>query len=445
MSDSTPTRGRVSERRRTRGRRAFLVLAAALSVLLVVGSGFAIGGIYYYDGQLTKVSVGTDCTAKGCLRQVTPECLRGACNYLVLGSDSRAELSQDQQGSFGDEEKVEGQRADTIIVVHQDPNRNETVVLHIPRDLRVRIAGVGMGKINAAYESGPDKMVETVESLTGLSINHYISVNFAGFIRVVNALGGVNVCIDRPLIDKVARLNLPRAGCYELSGGPALAFVRARHIQGDSIPDFSRISRQQQFIRAVINKILSPSSTLQFPRLIAAAQHNLLIDENLGLYDLRDLTNELAEVGQEGVTFRVTPAVPVEVDDISYLELVQPKANQLFERIREGRDLGSLGKQEPLTPPSPADVTVQVFDADSGGDAEEVADYLGKAGFAVVGVKESPPDLMESRVLYSTGFGKQKEVVSSYLPLMKALFVEEPIPGADITVVVAPDFPGISP
>jgi LCP family protein required for cell wall assembly len=449
---STHQRRRFGERPGVR--RTFLLLAAGLSLLLVVGSGFAIAGIRYYDSKITKILVGREALTddrcmradgtNACLPSVTPECLQNVCNWLVIGSDSREELTDQQQLVYGDTDRVEGQRADTIIVVNQDPNLNRTVVLHIPRDLRVPLPNGETGRINTAYEEGPDGIVRAVEDITGLSINHFVSVNFAGFINVVNALGGVSICIDRPLVDRLAGLDLPEAGCYELQGRQALAFVRARHIQGDAIPDFSRISRQQQFIRSVINELLSPGAALHLPSLIEAAQDNLVIDENLNLYDVRDLTNELAQVGTEGVTFRVTPAVPTVIDEVSYLEL-QPKARQLFARIRDGRDLGALGKVALLTPISPADVKVQLYDAGNPEAVDEVAEYLRDAGFVVHGIDDAPPELSTSALLYSSGFGKQKEVASSYLPLVPVQFVDTPIGDSDVVVVVASDFPGINP
>lgn len=454
MSEYPSSHGRRRRGERRAARRAFLLLAAGVSVLLVVGSGFAIAGIRYYDSKITKIVVGqkalTDsrCTrpdgTNACLPSVTPECLENVCNWLVIGSDSREELTEQQQLVYGDTDRVEGQRADTIIVVNQDPNLNRTVILHIPRDLRVELPNGETGKINTAYEDGPDGIVQAVEDLTGLSINHFVSVNFAGFINVVNALGGVSICIDRPLVDTLAGLNLPTAGCYELQGKQALAFVRARHIQGDAIPDFSRISRQQQFIRSVINELLSPGAALHLPSLIDAAQDNLVLDENLNLYDVRDLTNELAQVGTAGVTFRVTPAVPTVIDDVSYLELL-PKARQLFTRIRTGRELGTLGKVALLTPISPADVKVLLYDAGDPDAADEVAAYLRDAGFVVLGIEPAPAEYTTSVLLYSTGFGKQKEVASSYLPLVPVQFLDTAIEGTDVTVVVASDFQGINP
>src|SRR5439155_9594340 len=138
------------------------------------------------------------------------------CNFLLLGSDSRAGL-----GTLA-EQTVTGQRADTIIVAHVDTEHRHTVVLSIPRDLLVPIPGHGMNKINTAFNYGPDVMVQTVEQLTGLQINHYAEINFTGFQELVDALGGVPVCTKTPLIDQLSHLNLPKAGCYNLHGPQAL-------------------------------------------------------------------------------------------------------------------------------------------------------------------------------------------------------------------------------
>jgi len=113
-------------------------------------------------------------------------------------------------------------------VVRVNAAANRTVILNIPRDLRVQIPGHGLDKINSAFQYGADTLVQAVEQLTGLTINHYVEVNFAGFINVVNAIGGVPICVDHAMVDTLSGLNLPRGGCYNLQGAQALSFVRAR-------------------------------------------------------------------------------------------------------------------------------------------------------------------------------------------------------------------------
>jgi LCP family protein required for cell wall assembly len=429
---------------RHRARTTFLVLAGVLSLLVAASSGFAIATIRRVDGGIVKIPVGSGCKGPGCLPSVDPVCIRKACTFLVLGSDSRQGLTKRQQQQLGTNSRfVTGQRSDTIIVVQVDPQKDRTVVLSIPRDLRVPIKGHGINKINTAFSYGPNLMVQTVEKLTGLHINHYVEVNFIGFEKLVDALGGIPVCVERPMKDKIARLNLPRAGCYNLHGRTALAFVRARHIEGDAIPDFSRISRQQKFMRALIEKALSVGSVFHLPELINAVKRNLIVDEHMNIYDLQDLTTELGRLGQSRVYFRIVPALPVQFGGVDYLQLLQPQASRLFARMREGRALGPYGREAPLTPLSPANVTVQVLDANSGGRAARVVDFLRRAGFVVLPMKLAPPELTRSEILWGHREAKPKEVVSTYLPSIDVRNDPSHTLGSIVTVVVGADFPGI--
>ena len=184
-----------------RRRKWFLVAAAIFSMLLVVGSGLSIAGIQYLDDSLPKVESGEGADPHTGLPDVTPFCVRKACNYLILGSDSRAGLSAGEQASFGSPQSVKGRRSDTIIVVHIDPDAKRAIVLHIPRDLRVRIPGHGTGKIASALEYNANTVVRTVERLTGLSINHYVQIILAGFEKIVDAVGGAPICVNRPMRD----------------------------------------------------------------------------------------------------------------------------------------------------------------------------------------------------------------------------------------------------
>lgn len=423
---------------------AFLVTAGVLALAVAVSSGFAIVTIHRVEVGIPKISVGPNCRAPECLPSVDPVCIREACTFLILGSDSRRGLSKEQQQALGTNARwVAGQRSDTIIVVQVDPQKDRTVVLSIPRDLRVPIRGRGVNKINTAFTYGPDLMVHTVEKLTGLRINHYVEVNFIGFERLVNALGGIPVCIERPLKDTLSRLNLPHAGCYNLRGATALAFVRARHIEGDNIPDFSRISRQQQFMRALIEKALSAGSVFHLPELIKAVQRNLIVDENMNIYALQDLTRKLGKLGQSHVYFRIVPAVPIQVGGVDYLQLLEPQASRLFARMREGRPLGIYGREAPLTPLSPANVTVQVLDANSGGRAAQVVRYLQRAGFVVLPLKPAPPDLTRSEILWGHREAKPKEVVATYLPSLDVVNDQTHTIGSIVTVVATSDFPPI--
>jgi LCP family protein required for cell wall assembly len=428
-------------------RKVFLVAAGLLSVSLAGGSAFSIGSIRAAERGLSKICAGAGCRGKDAIPDVHPQqCADQVCNFLILGSDSRKGLTKKQQVYYGNESTVPSHRSDTIIVVHVDPVRNRTVVLSIPRDLRVPIPGFGTDKINSAFEHGRNVMVQTVEKLTGLQINHYVEVNFAGFERLVTALGGVRVCVDRPMEDTLADLHLPHAGCYNLKGSQALAFVRARHVEGDVIPDFSRISRQQTFMRALLGKMLSAGAITHLGSIIAAVKGNLVIDKGLDLYGLQDLTRKLSSLGQGGVDFRVVPAAPVSIDGVDYVQVL-PSATELFRRVKQGRWLGSLGREAVLTGLSPAAIKVRVYDAGNAGQANRVFTFLQDAGFAVLPLEAAPPGLSTSALLYRKVALEARNVVKAYLPTIDSALRRRYVTdsGADVVVVVAPGFPSIEP
>jgi len=318
------------------------------------------------------------------IEAVVPKCADEVCNYLVLGSDSRKGLSKAEQIKYGSNKTVPGRRSDTVMIVHVDPAQEHATVLSFPRDLWVKIPHVGFGKITSAYEEGEYRVANVVNRLTGLKINGFLTVNLAGFEGVVRALGGVDICVDRPMVDPLAGLDIP-AGCQHLSPEMALSFVRARHVCGDAIPDFSRIARQQQFLRAVLANVLSTGAILHADSIIDQVLPNLRVSPGIKPADILYLVNQLRGLSTGAVDFRTVPGNPyatVETDsgtvDIVQLE---PEAKELFKRLRKGLPLGDLGLSNAQTPPSPAVVDVDVVDVGSNGVAAQVHDLLAKAGF----------------------------------------------------------------
>lgn len=370
---------------------------------------------------------------------------RGPRNVLVLGSDTRAGLSPEEQAQFGTEETVGGERSDTIILMHFDPRREKGVIVHFPRDLRVEIPGHGVDKINAAFQyGGPDLVVKTVRAFTGLPIHNYVEVDLAGFQDIVDLLGGVRLCVDRPLHDELAGLDIDRKGCHTLDGDQALAFVRARNIEGDQIPDFSRIARQQQFMRAMLNKLVSARSLLDSERL-SLALDNVTTDDRLTAADLIYLGTKLRELAEEDpsggrtLDFRVVPGTTQTIDGVAYV-VSTPDAGELFERLEDGRPLGTIGGTLLLTAPSPAVIEVKVLTGGEVTDAEGAEGLLRRSGFIVLEGGTAPST--ETRILYRAGARAKAEVVAGYfgpgLPLEEAS--ASILGNADVAVVVGDDF-----
>jgi LCP family protein required for cell wall assembly len=423
-----------------------VALFAVLALLVAGGAGY---GFWFYKWANNQLNVfHSRSQGPGQAAPIGGPCLSSGCNVLILGSDSRAGISQSQQRFFGTTHMVSGHRSDTIMVLHLDPNQKKAIVLSFPRDLWVNIPHQGMGKITSAYEGGPDRVAQVIERISGLHINHLVAVNLAGFQDVVNALGGVPMCIDRPLYDRMASLNLPHAGCYNLNGFQALAFVRARHVQGDCIPDFARISRQQQFLRAVLAKILSKSELLHAQSLIQEAFAHLTVDKGLTVADLVYLTSKLKGISTGAATFAAVPGTPKNVNTpigIQNVVVMDPAAKVIFKRLREGLPLGTLGNHLGSTAMSPANVTVRVIDDSSAGKAPKVASLLTRAGFdmrstTAAGAGTTSPTAV---ILYRSGGKDLADVVHGYFPsLQEKPVAQTAIAGVDAAVVIPANYEG---
>jgi LCP family protein required for cell wall assembly len=229
-----------------------------ITSLLAAGAVAAVN--YTIDTKLAGVSrVGLHTAAAS----------NGPLNFLVIGSDTRAFVqTPDQQNAFGKEDA--SQRSDTLMVVRIDPDRHQTLAVSFPRDLWVKTPGQGFGKINAAYNTGPQKVIDMLKADFGISINHYIAVDFGSFQGVVNAIGTVPVYIPYPARDSFTGLYVPFPGCVRLDGEAALAYSRSRELEyysttrqtwmfADPVPDIGRIARQQDFLRQLADVAVSKS------------------------------------------------------------------------------------------------------------------------------------------------------------------------------------------
>jgi LCP family protein required for cell wall assembly len=427
----------------------WVALFALFSLIIGAGAAYGYGFYTWANHKLGENAFHTGTNKKG-QPIIGGPCISGACNVLILGSDSREGLSKSQQSMFGSTSTVSGHRSDTIMVLHLDPRLKKAIVLSFPRDLWVNIPHQGYDKITSAYEGGPDRVAQTIENISGLQINHLIAVNLAGFQAVVNALGGVPICVDRPMFDSLAGLNLPKAGCYNLGGFQALAFVRARHVQGDCIPDFSRITRQQQFLRAVLAKILSKRELVHAPSLISKALAHLTVDSNLTLADLIYITKQLQGISTGNVIFRAVPGHTGTISSTgASVVFMDPVAKEIFKRMRLGKDIGVLGLTQGLTAASPAAVKVRVFDSNSTGKAGKVHSLLQRAGFDI-----QPTQDWDNRVkvtgpvlLYRSNEKALADVLHGFFPAMP----ERPVPPTslheiDAAVIIPAGYhgPGVS-
>jgi LCP family protein required for cell wall assembly len=256
-------------------RRVFGILGLII-VLLLAG---VIGTYFYLNSKLNRSNILVDYAGR-------PSPGVGT-NWLIAGSDSRQGLTRRQERLYSTGRLTGAGRSDTILILHIPSGGGKPVLISIPRDSYVDIPGVGMNKINAAFSiGGPALLAKTVQNATGLYINHYMEIGFGGFVNVVNAVGGVRMCVTHALHDQASGVNLHR-GCQVLSGGEALAYVRDRH--SFSTQDLQREQDQRLFLKALLSKLTSPGVMFDpFAAIPAAsgAASNLTVDNGTTLYQL---------------------------------------------------------------------------------------------------------------------------------------------------------------
>ncbi|MEU9981931.1 LCP family protein [Streptomyces sp. NPDC050856] len=315
--------------------------ALASSVVVLAAAG---GGWWLYqklDGNIT-----TDSGAAAELERYEKErpasVARGARNILLIGSDTRAGRGN---AAYGRDRGTE--RSDTTILVHLAANGRGATAVSVPRDLMVRVPScrkrdgsrtvAQVAQFNWAFaQGGTACTIRTVEKLTGIRVDHHMVIDFRGFKDMVDAVGGVRVCVTDPIDDPQAHLRL-RAGAQTLRGEQALGYVRARKSLGNG-SDTERMDRQQQFLGALVNKVQSNGVLLNPTRLypvLDAATKSLTTDPGLdSLRDLYDLARAMRSVPTEKVQFLTVPRRPY-AGDPNRDELVQPMANSLFKRLRD--------------------------------------------------------------------------------------------------------------
>lgn len=252
--------------------------------------------------------------------------------WLLVGSDSRADLTPDQQNDLATGGDLGKGRTDTIMVAHVPGfgSSTPTTLVSIPRDSYVPIPGFGTDKINAAFAlGGASLLVQTVEQATGLRLDHYAEIGFDGFAVLVDALGGVTMCPPEPISDRLAGIDLP-AGCQLLDGRSALGYVRSR---ATPRADLDRMVNQREFTSALLHRAASPSAWLNPLRWYGAphaAAGALTIDQGDYVWDLARLAWAL-----RGSTTTVT--VPIgeftSTDSGSVVVWDHDVASQLFEAL----------------------------------------------------------------------------------------------------------------
>jgi LCP family protein required for cell wall assembly len=230
--------------------------------------------------------------------------------FLLVGSDSREGLTKAERKRLGTG-SAGGLRTDTIMLVYAPPG-GKPALISIPRDSYLPIPKHGSNKINAAYAfGGPELLAQTVEQNTGLRIDGYLEIGFGGFVNIIDALGGIEMCLPQAIKDRDSHLDLPK-GCQTLSGVNALGYVRMR--KADPRGDLGRVERQREMLAAIAKKGASPSSVInpvRYWRLCNASTQAIKIGEDTSLAQVVTLGLAMRRIsGGDGLTLTVPVADP---------------------------------------------------------------------------------------------------------------------------------------
>ncbi|WP_098470439.1 LCP family protein [Serinibacter salmoneus] len=322
-----------------------MAVLIALGLLLALAVA-AVGGLWFMQNRLDNAIERVEDPFAQLTNRPTPSATQdedvaeadAPMNILVLGSDSRISAGDPDQWSYG------AQRTDSIMLVHIPGDRSGAFVMSIPRDSWVDVPGYGMAKINAAFSyGGPSLLIETIENLTGVYIDHFAVADFESFQELTDAVGGVEISVayDTP--------NLP-AGEYHMDGEQALSYARERY----NLPggDFDRVQRQQNWIRAIARQALT-RETLTNPLLLndflTTAAGSVAVDEGFTIGEMRSLALSMTGVRDDDLVFLTVPVAGTgwSPDGTqSIVNLAQPAFSEMMAAVAED-DLADYLAQHP--------------------------------------------------------------------------------------------------
>jgi LCP family protein required for cell wall assembly len=422
-------------------------------VLLILGAGSVTAFVAYQklNGNINHIDVSNLIgPAKERPQKVAED--PKAENILVMGSDKR---------SGKNAANVAGARSDTTIVLHLAADRKSATLVSIPRDSMVPIPSCTkedgtvvpaqtIAMFNSAFsEAGPACTIKTVEKLTKIRIDHYIVVDFSGFKNMIDALGGVKVCIPHAVNDPQSHLNLA-AGTHTVKGEQALAYVRTRHGLGNG-SDLERIDRQQAFISSMVKKVKSTGVLLRPDKLynfLSAATSSLTTDFG-SLKSMAGLAQDVKGLPTKEVTFLTIPNEPWTQDP----NRVQWKksAGPVWRSLRFDQPLPGKGpaptataSATPSGPPlvtAPEKVSVQVLNGTGvKGAASQLAEQLSAVGFNVVGVGDaSHTGYTTTTVLHDPAYDESGRTLGAAIP--GSTVTADASLGSTLQVIVGSDDP----
>jgi LCP family protein required for cell wall assembly len=469
----SPRRGMASARRQRR----FLMVSSVISGFVLLSSGGAWAFQSYVTGSIDKVGVGGLGKGKG-------DGPKGAMNILIAGVDRRDGLTKAQQQELhlGN---VPGERSDTMMLVHVSADHDKISVVSLPRDSYVTIPAhrsngsegaknslvpARFGKLTWAYQfGGPDLTVATIKNATGVAIDHYIEVNFFGFVKMVDALGGVDICTEQPINDPKSGLQLTAGKHPDVGGVKALGFARARYTLGDGT-DLGRIDRQQQFVSTMMKKALS-SNTLSDPiksaKFLSAALKAVRVDKGLAK-NLPALADQMKSMSTDSIVFAKVPLSNPGYNVVMWNARL-PQSTVLWDGQAAADLFAHFRKDQPLIKPTPTaavaqapaqtptqakpkdqltvppgQITVRVLNGvGTRGVARQSAGDLRKAGFVPVVVSGTARTIGMKTTLIQYGPAREDSAKTLAAAIPGARIKKVPSLGGTVQVLVGANWTGV--
>lgn len=441
-----------------------LRIGLAIGSSLVIGVSVIAGFLGYATLQITD-----QIEPIKVIDSPTPVPEAGPVNFLLMGTDTRT----GQGGEFGSEEDYGGTgRSDTTMLVHLAADRKSAVVVSIPRDSMVEIPvctredgqviNSRYDRFNSAFAlAGPACTIKTFESLTGIKINHAVVVDFLGFSNVVDALGGIEVCLNFPINEPSAQgagISLP-AGIQTLRGSEALGLMRARYTLADG-SDLARIKRQQELLAITIDQVQRKNIITDFTtlyRVATAATSSLRMDEGLANIDsLITLAQSVSGLKSKDITFLTVPFVlSANGNTVEWTEEATTLWSSIIQSSLQSSPIPNTETQqtqeaapeptpqEPVaTPLSASDVLVTVLNGTRrAGFAAATSEYLKTQGFNIDEIDNAPnKDTANTLLIYGPGNEEKAQLVAQALQIFN-LSEDAELIGADVVVVLGNDAP----
>lgn len=445
--------GKAAGKKRSAGAWVAIVTTA----LVICSSLTAYGFAHNLYGNLNQESVDTDAFGD------RPSKVEGTQNILIAGSD----VTDGENAEYGSTES-EGERPDTLAIAHVSPDKETATLVNLPRDSIVPLPaceGTGDKPGQEAHEAmigvamssgGMQCLWKAVENLTDIHIDHFVRLDFVGFRDMVDAIGGIPLCVPHPIDDPSAHLQLD-AGEQTLDGEEALGYVRSRKGQGDG-SDLSRIKRQQEFMGAMLKKVMSnevlasPSNLYDF---LGSVTEHITTDDELNVDAMADIAIAMREVNLSDINFITVPNTPHPANP-NRVAWVEPDATELFNSVAADENIGGDDESDTGSGDSggdgdsetsaaqPEEVTVEIVNATGvQGLASEVSDILTADGFHVASTGNPQGDVPEQTTVYY-GAGNEAHAMAVADRATTATTDEHPALVDNVQLVLSSDWDGLS-